>query len=107
MAIAAGFAVFPTQPRRPASFLLLGYAIGYYFSPNTAPALLNLVFFPMSFASGVFIPLQFLPKFVQDIAPYLPTYHLAQLAWVRSASRARAPGRAPSGCWATPPCSSA
>ena len=62
-------------------FLLLGFAIGYFFTPNAAPAVVNLVFFPMSFASGVFVPLQFLPKFVRDIAPFLPTYHLAQLAW--------------------------
>jgi ABC-2 type transport system permease protein len=62
-------------------FLLLGFAIGYLFSPNAAPAVVNLVFFPMSFASGVFVPLQFLPSFVRDIAPYMPTYHLAQLAW--------------------------
>jgi ABC-2 type transport system permease protein len=35
----------------------------------------------MSFASGIFFPMQSLPAFFQTIAPYLPTYNLAQLAW--------------------------
>lgn len=35
----------------------------------------------MSFASGIFIPMQYLPALFQKIAPYLPTYNLAQLAW--------------------------
>jgi ABC-2 type transport system permease protein len=46
-----------------------------------APALANLIFLPLSFASGLFMPLDRLPGFVQRIAPYLPTYHYAQLAW--------------------------
>jgi ABC-2 type transport system permease protein len=36
----------------------------------------------MSFASGIFVPLQYLPDFIQKIAPYLPTSHLVQLAWI-------------------------
>ena len=35
-----------------------------------------------SFASGLWIPLSFLPDLIQKIAPYLPTYHLGQLAWI-------------------------
>jgi ABC-2 type transport system permease protein len=45
----------------------------------------------MSFASGVFVPLQFLPSFVRDIAPYMPTYHLAQLAWNSVGVKAESP----------------
>jgi ABC-2 type transport system permease protein len=41
----------------------------------------NLVYLPLSFASGVFMPLRQLPGFVQQVAPYLPTYHHAQLGW--------------------------
>jgi ABC-2 type transport system permease protein len=59
----------------------LGFAIGYLSGPNAAPAVANLVYLPLAFASGVFMPLDQLPGFVQRLAPYLPTYHHAQLGW--------------------------
>ncbi len=62
-------------------FIALGFAIGYSVSPGTAPAAVNLIFLPLSFASGLFVPLSQLPDIVQQLAPYLPTYHLARIAW--------------------------
>jgi ABC-2 type transport system permease protein len=59
----------------------LGMAIGYVAGLNSAPAVTNLIYLPMSFASGLFIPIAQLPSIVQKIAPYLPTYHYGQLAW--------------------------
>ena len=41
----------------------------------------HLIYMPLSFASGLFMPLSQLPSFVQQVAPYLPTYHYGQLAW--------------------------
>jgi ABC-2 type transport system permease protein len=57
----------------------LGLAIGYGSGVNAAPAVANLIYLPMSFASGIFIPLSAMPSFLQKIAPYLPTYHYAQV----------------------------
>ncbi|MGH7912654.1 MAG: ABC transporter permease [Candidatus Dormibacteraceae bacterium] len=57
----------------------LGLAIGYGFSGNVAPAVANLIYLPMSFLSGIFVPLALYPKFIQNLAPILPTYHYAQL----------------------------
>lgn len=62
-------------------FLALGFAIGYLVNPGAAVALVNLIFLPMSFASGIFIPLQFLPSYIRNLAPYLPMYHYGHLAW--------------------------
>lgn len=62
-------------------FLALGFAIGYLVSPNSAPAVVNLVALPMYFASGLFIPVEQLPSFVRSIAPFLPAYHYGQLVW--------------------------
>jgi len=62
-------------------FIGLGFAIGYWSGPNAAPAVANLIYLPLSFASGLFVPLSQLPEFVQRLAPYLPSYHYAQLAW--------------------------
>jgi ABC-2 type transport system permease protein len=64
-----------------APFVALGFAIGYLSGPNVAPAAANLVYLPLAFASGLFLPLSQLPGFVQRVAPYLPTYHYGQLAW--------------------------
>lgn len=61
-------------------FSAMGLAFGYLVGPNSAPAMLNVVYLPMAFASGLFIPIHQLPSFVQGIAPALPPYHFAQLA---------------------------
>jgi len=62
-------------------FMCMGFAFGYLSGPAAAVAVINLVFLPMSFASGIFIPLDHLPGFIQIIAPYLPMYHLGHMAW--------------------------
>lgn len=62
-------------------FMCMGFAFGYLAGPAAAVALINLVFLPMSFASGIFFPLGSLPRFIQVIAPYLPMYHLGHVAW--------------------------
>lgn len=61
-------------------FAALGLALGYVCGPNSAPAIVNLVYLPVSFASGLWIPIEVLPPFMKAIAPALPPYHLAQLA---------------------------
>jgi len=61
-------------------FCAMGLAIGYFAGPNSAPAIVNVIYLPMSFGSGLWLPIQILPEFVQKIALALPPYHLAQLA---------------------------
>lgn len=61
-------------------FCAMGLVIGYFAGPSSAPAIVNLVYLPLAFCSGLWIPLPFLPKALQLAAPYLPPYHLSQLA---------------------------
>ncbi|HSC25728.1 MAG TPA: ABC transporter permease [Vicinamibacterales bacterium] len=61
-------------------FCALGLALGYLVGPNAAPAIVNLVYLPMAFASGLWIPIEALPSLVKTVAPFLPAYHLGQLA---------------------------
>ena len=61
-------------------FGALGLAIGFVAGPNSAPAIVNVVYLPMSFLSGLWVPVEALPRAVAHIAPFLPTYHLGQLA---------------------------
>jgi ABC-2 type transport system permease protein len=64
-------------------FVACGLAIGFWAGPNSAPAVINLAALPTAFASGMWIPVQMLPRLVQRIAEYLPPYHYAQLALSR------------------------
>ncbi len=62
-------------------FIALGFAIGYLSGPNSAVAVVNLIYLPTAFASGLFFPKQLLPQFIQQIAPYLPLHFFGQLGW--------------------------
>ena len=59
----------------------LGMAIGYGTNANSAPAVTNAIYLPMSFLAGIFIPLAVLPSFVRSVGEVLPMYHYAQLGW--------------------------
>ena len=61
-------------------FSAMGLAIGYFAGPNSAPPTINLIYLPLSFCSGLWVPYMFLPKLVRQIALVLPPYHLSQLA---------------------------
>jgi hypothetical protein len=61
-------------------FSALGLAVGYFAGPNSAPPVINLIYLPMSFCSGLWVPYMFLPKMVRQMALVLPPYHLSQLA---------------------------
>jgi len=61
-------------------FCAIGMFLGSLVSGSASPAIVNLIFLPMAFLSGLWLPLQFMPKFLADIAPIWPAYHLAQMA---------------------------
>jgi len=61
-------------------FTLLGLAVGFVASPNATSAILNAFMFPAAVLSGLWMPLDIMPSFIQHLAPFLPTYHLARLA---------------------------
>ncbi|MFI5238637.1 MAG: ABC transporter permease [Gemmatimonadales bacterium] len=61
-------------------FCAMGLAIGYLAGPNSAAAIVNIIYLPIAFLSGLFIPAEMLPKFLQGFAVALPPYHLGRLA---------------------------
>lgn len=61
-------------------FCAFGLALAYLSGPNSAAAIVNLIYLPVAFASGMWMPVQMLPEVVQKIAHYLPSYHYLQLA---------------------------
>jgi ABC-2 type transport system permease protein len=63
------------------TFSALGYAIALLARPRTATVISNLIFLPLAFASGFFVPLSELPATMRNLAPWLPTFHFGQLAY--------------------------
>src|SRR5690606_6687246 len=61
-------------------FCALGLFIGTLVSGNAAPAVVNLIFLPMAFMSGLWLPLSMLPDVLASAAPVWPAYHLGQVA---------------------------
>jgi ABC-2 type transport system permease protein len=61
-------------------FCALGMWVGTLIKGQGAPGMLNMVYLPMSFLSGLWIPLSMLPHVLQQVAPIWPSYHLDMLA---------------------------
>ncbi len=61
-------------------FCALGLAVGVRTSGQASAAIINLIYLPMSFLSGLWVPLRFFPHWLQELATALPAYHLAQLS---------------------------
>jgi ABC-2 type transport system permease protein len=62
------------------TFCALGLAIGFIAGPNSAAPIVNLIYLPLAFLSGLWVPIMFLPHKIQQLALWLPPYHFSQLA---------------------------
>lgn len=60
-------------------FAAIGLYVGTLVGGNAAPALLNVLYLPMAFLSGLWLPLSMLPALIGKSAPVWPAYHLGQL----------------------------
>jgi len=58
-------------------FAAIGLLVGTYASGSAAPAFVNIVFLPMLYLSGLFIPL---PKSLEKFTVIWPAFHLNQTA---------------------------
>ena len=61
-------------------FCAIGLCVATLVSGQAAPAVINVIYLPMSFLSGLWMPLSVLPPLMREIAPLWPAYHLGQLA---------------------------
>lgn len=61
-------------------FCAMGLLLGTVVKGHGAPAVVNLLYLPMAFLSGLWFPLSVLPKFLQQLAPLWPSYHLNMLS---------------------------
>jgi len=70
-----GIGMFAAVP-----FCAIGLLIGSAVPAAGAPAVVNLVYLPMSLLSGLWLPLAALPPMFSTMAPLWPAWHLGQLA---------------------------
>jgi ABC-2 type transport system permease protein len=61
-------------------FAALGLYIGSLVGGQGAPAVVNLLYLPMAFLSGLWLPLKLLPAWIAKLAPVWPSYHHSQIA---------------------------
>jgi ABC-2 type transport system permease protein len=67
-------------------FASLGLLLAMVIPPASATGVVNLIYLPMSFLSGLWMPLKNLPTGLQKLAPMWPTYHLARVELVAAGS---------------------
>jgi ABC-2 type transport system permease protein len=60
-------------------FACMGMAIALLVPFNSAPGITNMIYLPISFLGGLWLPITMLPHILQKFAILLPTYHLGQL----------------------------
>jgi len=61
-------------------FCAIGLYIGTLVTGSAAPVVVNLLYLPLSFLSGLWLPLSMLPDFLARLAPAWPSYHHGQVA---------------------------
>jgi ABC-2 type transport system permease protein len=61
-------------------FASLGLALGLLLAPASAPGMMYMIYLPLSLCAGLWLPLETLPRWIQSIAVFLPSYYSAQLS---------------------------
>ena len=60
-------------------FGFMGFALGYWVPARAAAPVANLIYLPMAFFGGLWIPVEFLPAFAARLSAVLPSRHLAEI----------------------------
>jgi len=68
-------------------FASLGLLLGTIFNSRVVVPVSNLVYLPLSFAGGLWMPPNALPKLIQDISEYLPTRMYAEVVWAATLNK--------------------
>lgn len=68
-------------------FCALGLLVGTLVKGQGAPGMVNLLYLPMAFLSGLWMPLSMLPKLLGQVAPAWPSWHLNALMQTAAGTR--------------------
>ena len=62
-------------------FALFGVALGYWLPVKAAVPLANLIYLPLSFAGGIWLPPDQLPPAVEAVSVWLPSRMAGEICW--------------------------
>jgi len=62
-------------------FTLMGIALGYWATEKSAVAIANLIYLPLAYLGGLWIPPQGLPSAIAAWSPFTPTRQAGEIAW--------------------------
>jgi len=62
-------------------FLAIGTLIGLMKKVETAAGISNVIYMVLAVMGGLWMPLEVMPKLMQNIAEWLPSYHFGNGAW--------------------------
>ncbi|WAH36521.1 ABC transporter permease [Alicyclobacillus dauci] len=63
------------------TFIVLGILIGQLAGMDAAQIVASAVYFLVSITGGLWFPVTMMPSLLKNIANWMPTYHLAHVAW--------------------------
>lgn len=62
-------------------FALFALILGFLIKGKAILPVANMIYLPLSFAGGLWLPPNALPEVVQEISEYLPTRHFGEIVW--------------------------
>lgn len=68
-------------------FAWWGLTLGHIVPGPSAVPIANLIYLPMSFAGGLWMPPEILPAFLKEFSLWLPTRHLGEVVWALTLER--------------------
>ncbi len=69
-------------------FTLLGVMLGYWTTAKSAVGIANMLYLPLAYVGGLWMPPAALPDIVAKISPYTPTRHAGEIVWAIAGGRA-------------------
>lgn len=62
-------------------FLALGTLVGLMKKVDTASGVSNVIYMGLAILGGMWMPMEIMPKFIQSIAQWIPSFHFGSGAW--------------------------
>ncbi|GMA57938.1 ABC-2 type transport system permease protein [Alicyclobacillus sacchari] len=62
-------------------FIALGILVGHLAGSDASQIVASILYFLMSITGGLWMPVSTMPSVMRHIANFMPTYHLAHIAW--------------------------
>lgn len=74
------FALFGVHISTVIPFTLIGLSLGFSLSSSGATAFSNIIFLSLALLGGLWFPVFMFPEFMQTLANFMPSFHMAELA---------------------------